>query len=441
MTFEEGSTPENRGQRLRSWKQIAHYLDRDIRTVMRWEKQGGMPVYRVPGSTRVRPVFAFTRELDQWLAGSGGALRQPTPDGTRRRLLLWNGLSLVLVVVALTAWGSIFSRRGHPAGNLPDSYRLSLSGTRILARNLDGELLWAYEHPDGESFQGLPTTRVLDSGAGGHSRLLSVDSRGPRDDDLQHGELFSLSESGTLNWRVGIEEHLRFGGTSFGPPWVVGTLSVLDLNGRPRIAWSLNHSTWWPSILLLLTPGGQVEGRFVNSGWIKVIKRLRRPGGDLLLVGGISNARSAAMLAVLDAEKPFGSSPEDPGSEFACTSCPEGSPLRYVVFPPTPANRASGLPYNETASIEATSEGIRIVTLEGHPNSGIYWVYLFSPEFQLLKSEPVDTYCPQLENLLRERGAGDAAAGCPGDAGATIRTWTPEEGWREMHAAAAGTSE
>jgi len=32
--------------RLDSWKQIAAYLRRDIRTVQRWEKLEGLPVHR-----------------------------------------------------------------------------------------------------------------------------------------------------------------------------------------------------------------------------------------------------------------------------------------------------------------------------------------------------------------------------------------------------------
>jgi hypothetical protein len=35
-----------RGERLVSWKEIAAYLKRDIRTVQRWEKQEALPVHR-----------------------------------------------------------------------------------------------------------------------------------------------------------------------------------------------------------------------------------------------------------------------------------------------------------------------------------------------------------------------------------------------------------
>ena len=58
--------PAERGTRLDSWKEIAAYLKRDIRTLQRWEKTAGLPVRRLqtPG---LRAVFAYTADLDEWL--------------------------------------------------------------------------------------------------------------------------------------------------------------------------------------------------------------------------------------------------------------------------------------------------------------------------------------------------------------------------------------
>jgi hypothetical protein len=53
-------------KRLDSWKEIASFFDRDERTVKRWEKERGLPVYRVPGSAR-GGVFAYAEELAEWL--------------------------------------------------------------------------------------------------------------------------------------------------------------------------------------------------------------------------------------------------------------------------------------------------------------------------------------------------------------------------------------
>jgi hypothetical protein len=51
---------------LNSWKEIAGYLGRGVRTVQRWEAQLGLPVHRPAGKDH-SAVIAFSSELDQWL--------------------------------------------------------------------------------------------------------------------------------------------------------------------------------------------------------------------------------------------------------------------------------------------------------------------------------------------------------------------------------------
>lgn len=41
------TSPSNQpNERLDSWKEIASYLKRDVRTVQRWERREGLPVHR-----------------------------------------------------------------------------------------------------------------------------------------------------------------------------------------------------------------------------------------------------------------------------------------------------------------------------------------------------------------------------------------------------------
>jgi PAS domain S-box-containing protein len=61
---------------LTSWKQIAAFLKREVRTVQRWETTRGLPVHRTPGDPR-GVVYAFQDELTEWLRSSSGA-----DDGT-----------------------------------------------------------------------------------------------------------------------------------------------------------------------------------------------------------------------------------------------------------------------------------------------------------------------------------------------------------------------
>ncbi|MGH9788423.1 MAG: FG-GAP-like repeat-containing protein [Candidatus Acidiferrales bacterium] len=51
--------------RLDSWKEIAAYLKREVRTVQLWEKREGLPVHRHVHSGRPS-VYAYQAELDAW---------------------------------------------------------------------------------------------------------------------------------------------------------------------------------------------------------------------------------------------------------------------------------------------------------------------------------------------------------------------------------------
>ena len=50
---------------LSSWKEIAAYLGKGVRTVQRWERQFGLPVRRPSAKSHV--IFAIPRELDTWI--------------------------------------------------------------------------------------------------------------------------------------------------------------------------------------------------------------------------------------------------------------------------------------------------------------------------------------------------------------------------------------
>ena len=57
----------NSSRKLSSWKEIATYLGREVRTVQRWEKNADLPVRRLLHAQR-GSVFAYTADLDAWLA-------------------------------------------------------------------------------------------------------------------------------------------------------------------------------------------------------------------------------------------------------------------------------------------------------------------------------------------------------------------------------------
>jgi TolB-like protein len=78
------------GDRLDSWKEIATYLRRDVRTVQRWEKKEGLPVHRHQHD-KLGSVYAYKVELDSWfktrqLQGSKTPAAALEPDNEKVRL-------------------------------------------------------------------------------------------------------------------------------------------------------------------------------------------------------------------------------------------------------------------------------------------------------------------------------------------------------------------
>ncbi len=111
---------EGAGGRLDSWKEIAAYLRRSVRTVQRWEEEG-LPVHRrnsAPNAQNhkannkanndraIKQVFAYRPEIDAWW-------EQFQPALTNRRDPLWRrpgpawlpaAVALLVVLIGLVWW-------------------------------------------------------------------------------------------------------------------------------------------------------------------------------------------------------------------------------------------------------------------------------------------------------------------------------------------------
>src|SRR5262249_47203616 len=92
---------ESAMDRLESWKEIAAYLGREVRTVQLWEKSEGLPIHRQQHA-RQGSVYAFKSELEAWRASRKTA---PVEKPSRRRLVL--ALIGVAALIAAVAGGAI----------------------------------------------------------------------------------------------------------------------------------------------------------------------------------------------------------------------------------------------------------------------------------------------------------------------------------------------
>jgi TolB-like protein len=78
----------NLEDRLDSWKEIASFLRRDVRTVQRWEKKEGLPVYRHLHD-KLGSIYAYRNELTEWFNArqqSGAALAKQDAGAEKIKL-------------------------------------------------------------------------------------------------------------------------------------------------------------------------------------------------------------------------------------------------------------------------------------------------------------------------------------------------------------------
>jgi len=120
MSHNESPSPTLRGESrpdnfLDSWKEIAAYLNREVRTVQRWEKAAGLPVHRLQVDKH-GTVYAYKSELDAWFRerqpqlelGYGEGAGADTGPRVRRAIV--GGL---LVVVGLASVGAYLAGNGR----------------------------------------------------------------------------------------------------------------------------------------------------------------------------------------------------------------------------------------------------------------------------------------------------------------------------------------
>jgi TolB-like protein/Tfp pilus assembly protein PilF len=109
--------------RLDSWKEIAAYLNRSVRTVHRWESEQNLPVHRHLHQNS-GTVYAFRSELDSWWASRGTELesiagaQEKLPPGAwvpprLAGLSLWRlvgALVVILLLAVLASFGHLRDR-------------------------------------------------------------------------------------------------------------------------------------------------------------------------------------------------------------------------------------------------------------------------------------------------------------------------------------------
>jgi len=110
---------------LQSWKAIANYLHRSVRTVRRWERDGGLPVHRHKHSSG-SSVYAHPAELDAWRKTNHQPRQpktaaKPEKPSLRPALAAYAAIAMVAALLGLLAGKTIFE--DDPSGETVTAVR------------------------------------------------------------------------------------------------------------------------------------------------------------------------------------------------------------------------------------------------------------------------------------------------------------------------------
>lgn len=433
LTASGPQSPPVPQRRLDSWKAIADYLGRDVRTAIRWEKERQLPVRRVPGG-RARSVFAFAEELDAWMAGAHGAAgaaelhqEEAAVDQSaapRRTIRRWPVIvaGLVITVAAATMLPRASGWRSAPIATA------AIVGQTLVSYDADRREVWRYDLPAGAGTPGTRGVRVVDIDGDDRPDVLVL-LQIMRFGGDGTGSLIAINGRGRLLWQRSLDDQYQFGATNYGPTWFPEDAIVYRNGGAVRIATTFHHHTWWPDVVATFDADGRVLARFVNAGWLQRLNVTR--DGRYLLASGVSNALGGAVLAVLDAAKPGGTAPSDGGSLPACTNCPPGAPRAYLVVPWSDLAQPAELP---VIVVQVSEDGVielRAVQRGQREGSVPELIVTLSPSLEVIERTVSDKFREAHDLLARAGQLTHLTEACPWLT-PQARLWTPDRGWREI---------
>ncbi len=429
---------------LNGWKEVAAYIGKSVRAAQRWEEELGLPIHRIK-TPAGQIVFARRSEIDEWMFKreelGGRRATAGIPPAPRRIPPVWflvAGVAAVAIVLlaGIAAWMRAPAvGAGHPA-----AARFRLEGTTLQGITDEGRVAWSIDFAEAVQEPAIdwrpnlqPVQRGDIDGDGAAEALIVVS----RPDRTAQEQLICVTAEGREEWRYTPSITLRFGEESFTGPWPIRDVLVAQAGPAAGVWVALAHSIWWPGAVVRIDAHGTASVRFVQSGSINALGLWPYEGRDAIVAAGVNNEHAGASVAVIDPSRPA-TSPQTPGSAFACRNCPAGAPLKYIVLPRSELNRLSRVPYNMAIGLAVSNSSMTVTTTEWH-EPGMNAIYTLDGSLAPSLVTMSDGYWHLHRRLELSRAIDHDLLRCPDRREPRrVRIWEPRGGWREARAEAGG---
>jgi len=386
--------------RLSSWKEIAAYLDCDVRTCRRWEMSKGLPVHRIGESEKAR-VFAFRHELDHWLKNQAQNNNHKHLSKKEKYSLRWYHSVAVFLILAGAA-AAYFTISALSYNHVPFDFRIDRSQLIIL--NQEGRELWRYDTGlenllreqsyracwqykrrfEGDRVE-FPLLAIKDINQDGKVEVLfSIQTQ----NEINEGTLICFNHTGEEMWRFLGGRELTFGDKLYSQDYRIKGFMLYDLarDGNSEILVISVHKPDFPCQLAILDHNGKKQSEYWNAGYLMDIEfhDLDQNDNNEMIVAGMNNEYGRGCLMVFDPLDIQGFSPQT-NPQYNCKELQPGSFTHYILFPRTDVRQE--YPIDAIVSISLmNSGGLSLVTDLDH------LIYELKPDLSIHRVSLTNTF-------------------------------------------------
>jgi len=387
------------GDRLDGWKEISSYLRCDVRTCLRWEKDGGLPISRIGNDGKRSKVIAFKTDLDQWLVRKRN---QASTTPGRKHIGAKVFLAVLPISIALVFLvPRIFSRMSNPV-------KMELIGQTLVAVDTKNAQLWSipieasgdqayfYTDPPGGFSAKRSRFAFGDTDRDGRNEVavfLNADNPADRAVTL-------YDHNGTLLWKREIRFDTIYAEDPPGNNFLPVQIQINDVLGdaRPEILALWRHSRFQPGVFEIYSVDGTPLFHYEHTGVLQSFVLQFNGNGERvrgILLGGTNNLLGGdAVLIVLDPlDLRSGLGPPYAiSSEFENRNADmrrnlplnpqRASQKHYFRFPHNEVATNKVLPYMNVLEILPSKQGYSIQIQYGIADETAY--FKFDSEFRLL---------------------------------------------------------
>ncbi len=350
---------------LNSWKEISKYLGLEVRTAQRWEKELGLPIFRIKKFSKTY-VYAYSDELDKWMAKS--LKRKTNPN---RKKLKKHKLLMAAFLPTLATLTIIFFLLFLPGLKNPRLSSFKIDGSRLLIFNNHGKKLWSYDFNlplNPKEYKNLPQKQVFHSNEKVNILFADIDKDKQPDvifaaqtKDNSREAVFCFNSQGKLQWSYPAGKELKRGPYKYSADYDLGFLRLVDLNndGYLETVITANHKIFFPGWMAVLDHHGILQGEYWNTGHLLCLefKDFDNDGLKEIMIGGLNNNYNKACFLILDPRKINGSSPHIKNSLYDCDEFLPANEKYYVLIPQDQVGKKLNNMYEVIYSIDLLESG------------------------------------------------------------------------------------